>query len=97
MLDNFLQKSYNIFTVRQGETSERKISERNLKKGLTNLRDSDIILKLSREGDWVERANSILKIEQCEEKSNDPWDSFAEFKNLVKKVKKRLKNTFKNE
>jgi hypothetical protein len=51
MLDNFLQKSYNIFTVRQGETSERKISERNLKKGLTNLRDSDIILKLSREGD----------------------------------------------
>ena len=51
MLDNFLQKSYNIFTVRQGETSEIKISERNLKKGLTNLRDSDIILKLSREGD----------------------------------------------
>ena len=44
VLDIFLQKSYNIFIVRQGETSERKISERNLKKGLTNLRDSDIML-----------------------------------------------------
>ena len=38
--------------------------EKNFKKSLTKLKDSDIILKLSRE----EIVNSILKIEQCETK-----------------------------
>ena len=73
------------------ESDNKKISE-NFQKGIDKEKFLWYNIKAVSKRD---SGNSILKIEQCEEKSNDPWDSFAEHKNLVKKVKKRLKNTLK--
>ena len=73
------------------ESDNKKISE-NFQKGVDKEKFLWYNIKAVSKRD---SENSILKIEQCEEKSNDPWDSFAKLKDLGKKVKKRLKNTLK--